>query len=63
MSLNVSPRQENDELLGLTGALKDQVYRLQQELQWHVNNGCNLHTGAKDLITQVQAAKWILHIF
>jgi hypothetical protein len=35
-------RQENEELVGLTLKLKEEVYRLQQELQWHVNNGCQL---------------------
>lgn len=35
-------KQENDELAALAAKLKEQVYQLQQELQWHVNNGCQL---------------------
>ena len=48
-------RQENDELLGLTLKLKEEVFRLQQQLQWHLNNGCQL-TGriTTELLSQVQ---------
>ena len=47
-------RQENDELMGLTLKLKDEVYRLQQELQWHLNNGCQLSARiTADNMTQV----------
>ena len=35
-------KAENDELAGLAAKLKEQVYKLQQELQWHVNNGCQV---------------------
>jgi len=35
-------RQENDDLAALAGKLREQVYKLQQELQWHVNNGCQM---------------------
>lgn len=37
-----SLRQENDDLANLAGKLREQVYKLQQELQWHVNNGCQV---------------------
>ena len=46
-------RQENDELVSLTGKLKDQVFALQQELQWHLNNGCHLRSRARQLIAGV----------
>ena len=32
-------KAENDELAGLAKKLKDQNYKLQQELRWHINNG------------------------
>jgi len=35
-------KAENDELAALANKLKEQVYHLQQELQWHVNNGCQV---------------------
>lgn len=35
-------KAENDELAGIANKLREQVYKLQQELQWHVNNGCQL---------------------
>jgi len=35
-------KSENDELAGLAAKLKEQVYKLQQELQWHINNGCQV---------------------
>ena len=35
-------KAENDELASLAAKLKEQVYKLQQELQWHVNNGCQV---------------------
>ena len=38
-------KAENDELAGLAAKLKEQVYKLQQELQWHVNNGCQVRIG------------------
>ena len=35
-------KTENDELAALATKLKEQVYQLQQELRWHVNNGCQV---------------------
>ena len=32
-------KAENDELAGLAKKLKEQNYKLQQELRWHINNG------------------------
>jgi len=37
-----SLKAENEELAGIANKLREQVYKLQQELQWHVNNGCQL---------------------
>ena len=39
---NIIIYQEKDELRSLTKKLEDQVYQLQQELQWHLNNGCKI---------------------
>jgi hypothetical protein len=47
-------RQENDELVGLTLKLKDEVYRLQQELQWHLNNGCQMGGRVTELLSQAE---------
>jgi hypothetical protein len=46
-------RQENDELMGLTVKLKEEVYRLQHQLQWHINNGCQISVRTTELLTQV----------
>ena len=49
-------KAENDELAGLAAKLKEQVYKLQQELQWHVNNGCQVSERASkisDLIPEL----------
>jgi len=35
-------KADNDELAGIANKLREQVYKLQQELQWHVNNGCQV---------------------
>ena len=40
-------QSENDELAGLAKKLKEQNYKLQQELRWHINNGIDI-------------SKWIL---
>ena len=32
-------KAENDELASLAKKLKEQNYKLQQELRWHLNNG------------------------
>ena len=48
-------RQENEELVGLTLKLKEEVYRLQQELQWHVNNGCQMGGRLTELLSQARA--------
>ena len=32
-------KAENDDLAGLAKKLKEQNYKLQQELRWHINNG------------------------
>ena len=42
-------KAENDELAGLAAKLKEQVYKLQQELQWHVNNGCQVSERASKI--------------
>lgn len=42
-------KAENDELAGLAAKLKEQVYKLQQELQWHVNNGCQVSERANKI--------------
>merc|ERR1712079_468148 len=50
-------KAENDYLAALAGKLKEQVYQLQQELQWHVNNGCQVSeraTKAAELLTDFQ---------
>ena len=47
-------RNHNDELTKLTEKLKQQVFKLQQDLHWHINNGCNINTATKELIAQVQ---------
>ena len=47
-------RQENEELVQLGMKLREQVYKLQQELQWHVNNGCQLDKRTRDLINEVK---------
>ena len=36
-------KAENDELAGLAKKLKEQNYKLQQELRWHINNGSTTH--------------------
>ena len=49
-------KAENDELAALAAKLKEQVYKLQQELQWHVNNGCQVSERASkisDLIPEL----------
>ena len=35
-------KAENDELACLAKKLKEQNYKLQQELRWHINNGTQL---------------------
>ena len=45
-------RQENEELANLTLKLKEQVYKLQQELQWHINNGCELGGRASTVLSE-----------
>merc|ERR1712079_867145 len=50
-------KAENDDLAALAGKLKEQVYQLQQELQWHVNNGCQVSeraTKVAELLTDFQ---------
>lgn len=50
-------KAENEELAGIANKLREQVYKLQQELQWHVNNGCQLsERGAKtaELLAEVE---------
>jgi len=49
-------KAENEELASLAKKLKDQVYKLQQELRWHLNNGCQLSeraAKATDLLTDI----------
>merc|ERR1719232_1428592 len=50
-------KAENEELAGIANKLREQVFKLQQELQWHVNNGCQLSeraTKAAELIAEVE---------
>jgi len=47
-------RQENEELANLTLKLKEQVYKLQQELQWHINNGCELGGRASTVLSEIE---------
>ena len=50
-------RNHNDELANLNDKLRQQVYKLQQELHWHINNGCTVNNTTKDLIAQVRNKK------
>ena len=35
-------RAENEELIAFSERLKAQLYKLKQELRWHLNNGCKI---------------------
>ena len=39
-------RAENDELIAFSDRLKEQLYKLKQELRWHLNNGCKIGASA-----------------
>ena len=39
-------RAENDELIAFSERLKEQLYKLKQELRWHLNNGCKIGASA-----------------
>ena len=43
-------KAENDELAGLAKKLKEQNYKLQQELRWHINNGRDISKWIKRTI-------------
>ena len=57
-------KAENDELAALATKLKEQVYQLQQELHWHVNNGCQVSeraAKAAELLLDFPKAKTLGH--
>ena len=49
-------KAENDDLAGLAKKLKEQNYKLQQELRWHINNG----TLAYSKLSSSKTFKWII---